>query len=116
MAIQEHLWEFPHDMQLKVMGLTDSPLETAVIEILEMHLEDFDADKHLASKPSSKGNFVSITAQVTMRNRTLPPAHSADVRHMHASTRVRTCMRTRMHKCMRAHMAPPSLLSAAAGC
>ena len=69
MAIQEHLWEFHHDMQLKVMGLTDAQLETAVIEILEMHLEDFDADKHLASKPSSKGNFVSITAQVTMRNR-----------------------------------------------
>ena len=56
-------------MQLKVMGLADSPLETVVIEILEIHLEDFDADKHLASKPSSKGNFVSITAQVTMRNR-----------------------------------------------
>ena len=69
MAIQEHLWEFPHDMQLKVMGLADSPLETVLIEILEIHLEDFDADKHLASKPSSKGNFVSITAQVTMRNR-----------------------------------------------
>lgn len=69
MAIQEHLWEFPHQMQLKVMGLADSPLETALIEILEHHLDDFNADKHLARKPSSKGNFVSITAQVTMRNR-----------------------------------------------
>ena len=69
MAIREDLWDFPHDMQLKVMGLTDSPLETALIEILEMHLEDFDADKHLARKPRSKGNFVSFTAQVTMRNR-----------------------------------------------
>ena len=69
MAIQEHLWEFPHDMQLKVMGLADSPLETVLIEILETHLEDFDADNHLARKPSSKGNFVSFTAQVTMRNR-----------------------------------------------
>tara|TARA_Y100001934_G_scaffold199643_1_gene235371 strand:- start:3683 stop:3952 length:270 start_codon:yes stop_codon:yes gene_type:complete len=69
MAIQEHLWEFPHEMQLKVMGLTDSPLETALIEILERHLDDFKADEHLARKPSSKGNFVSFTAQVTMRNR-----------------------------------------------
>ena len=69
MAIQEPLWEFPHDMQLKVMGLADSPLETVLIEILETHLEDFDADNHLARKPSSKGNFVSFTAQVTMRNR-----------------------------------------------
>ena len=31
MAIQEHLWEFPHDMQLKVMGAIDSPLEAALI-------------------------------------------------------------------------------------
>ncbi|EUC67882.1 MAG: hypothetical protein AOY29_03955 [Alcanivorax borkumensis] len=69
MAIQEHLWEFPHDMQLKVMGAIDSPLEAALIEILNTHLEDFDADKHLNSKPSSKGTFISFTAKVTMRNR-----------------------------------------------
>ncbi|MED5388978.1 MAG: DUF493 domain-containing protein [Pseudomonadota bacterium] len=69
MAIQEHLWEFPHDMQLKVMGLADSPLESALIDILDEYLDDFDAARHLARKPSSKGNFVSLTAQVTMRNR-----------------------------------------------
>jgi putative lipoic acid-binding regulatory protein len=61
MAIQEHLWEFPHDMQLKVMGAIDSPLEAALIEILNTHLEDFDADKHLNSKPSSKApSFLSL--------------------------------------------------------
>ena len=48
MAIQEHLWEFPHDMQLKVMGAVDAPLEDALIEILTTHLDDFDADKHLS--------------------------------------------------------------------
>ena len=69
MGIQEHLWEFPHDMQLKVMGAVDAPLEDALIEILTTHLDDFDADKHLSSKPSSKGTFISFTAQVTMRNR-----------------------------------------------
>ena len=69
MAIQEHLWEFPHAMQLKVMGVADAPLEQALIDILSTHLDDFDAASHLTSKPSSKGTFVSFTAQVTMRNR-----------------------------------------------
>ena len=69
MAIQEHLWEFPHAMQLKVMGAADAPLEQALIESLSTHLDDFDAASHLTSKPSSKGTFVSFTAQVTMRNR-----------------------------------------------
>ncbi|MEE3319721.1 MAG: DUF493 domain-containing protein [Pseudomonadota bacterium] len=69
MAIKEHLWEFPHAMQLKIMGAADSPLEDALIDILTTHLEDFEADAHLTSKPSSKGTFVSFTAQVVMRNR-----------------------------------------------
>ena len=54
MAIQEHLWEFPHAMQLKVMGAADAPLEQALIDILSTHLDDFDAASHLTSKPSSK--------------------------------------------------------------
>lgn len=69
MAIQEHLWEFPHAMQLKIMGAADAPLEEALIEILSTHLDDFEAAAHLTSKPSSKGTFVSYTAQVVMRHR-----------------------------------------------
>ncbi|WP_101675998.1 YbeD family protein [Alloalcanivorax mobilis] len=69
MAIREELWDFPHDMQLKVMGATDAPLEDAVIEILETHLDDFDRRAHLSSKPSTKGTFVSITASITVRDK-----------------------------------------------
>ena len=69
MAIKEHLWEFPHHMQLKVMGSADSPLETALIEILTDLVEDFEPEAHLTSKPSSKGTFVSFTARVVMRDR-----------------------------------------------
>ncbi|MDX1803973.1 MAG: DUF493 domain-containing protein [Alcanivorax sp.] len=69
MAINENLWEFPHAMQLKVMGAIDAPLEEALVEILNTHLDDFDAGQHLSSKPSARGNFVSFTAQVVMRNR-----------------------------------------------
>ena len=62
--IREELWDFPHSMQLKVMGAADAPLEEAVVEILETHLDDFDRHAHLSSKPSTKGNFVSLTATV----------------------------------------------------
>lgn len=69
MPINEELWEFPHRMKLKVMGPADSPLEAAVIEILNQHLEDFDPEHHLAVTPSAKGNYVSVTCHVVMRNR-----------------------------------------------
>lgn len=69
MAIREDLWEFPHAMQLKVMGAADAPLEQAVIGILETHLDDFDRHAHLGSKPSAKGNFISITASITVRDK-----------------------------------------------
>ena len=68
MPIREELWEFPHTMQLKVLGATDAPLEAAVVEILEAHLDDFDRHRHLTRKPSAKGNFVSISAEITVHN------------------------------------------------
>ncbi|MFP1678107.1 YbeD family protein [Alloalcanivorax sp. C16-2] len=67
--IREELWDFPHSMQLKVMGAADAPLEEAVVAILETHLDDFDRHAHLSSKPSTKGNFVSLTASVVLRDR-----------------------------------------------
>ena len=67
--IREELWDFPHSMQLKVMGAADAPLEEAVVEILETHLDDFDRHAHLSSKPSTKGNFISLTASVVLRDR-----------------------------------------------
>lgn len=69
MAIQEHLWEFPHTMQLKVMGNADAPLEQAFIDILTEQLGTFDATSQLSSRPSSKGTFVSYTAKITVQNR-----------------------------------------------
>lgn len=70
MAIREELWEFPHTMQLKVMGAADAPLQEAVLDILKTHLAaDFDPSAALSSKPSSKGTFVSITARITVHDK-----------------------------------------------
>lgn len=69
MAINEHLWDFPHEMTLKVMGAADSPLEQAVTAILSQHLEDFDPNEHISVTPSAKGNYVSVNARIVVRHR-----------------------------------------------
>jgi putative lipoic acid-binding regulatory protein len=69
MTINEDLWEFPHEMTLKVMGSADSPLEQAVVAILSQHLEDFDPNAHLSVKPSAKGNYISVNARITVQHR-----------------------------------------------
>jgi putative lipoic acid-binding regulatory protein len=69
MTIRDEIWEFPHSMTLKVMGSVDAPLRDAVVAILEQHLDDFDHASHLSETLSSKGNYVSLSAQVVMRNR-----------------------------------------------
>ena len=69
MSINEELWEFPHRMTLKVMGASDAPLEAAVIEILQAHVEDFSAEEHISITPSSKGNYISVNAVVVMRDK-----------------------------------------------
>jgi hypothetical protein len=69
MTIRDEIWEFPHTMTLKVMGSVDAPLKEAVVEILEQHLEDFDHANHLSEAFSSKGNYLSLSARVVVRNR-----------------------------------------------
>lgn len=69
MAINEELWEFPHAMQLKVMGAADAPLEDLVVEILERHLGGFERALNLSRKPSARGTFVSITANILVHNK-----------------------------------------------
>jgi uncharacterized protein len=68
MNVNEHLWEFPHTMTLKVMGAVDAPLEQAVIDILNLHLEEFDPS-NINIKPSSKGNYVSVNALIVVQHK-----------------------------------------------
>jgi uncharacterized protein len=69
MTVNEHLWDFPHAMTLKVMGASDSPLEQAVVAILCEHVADFDPNLHVHLQASTKGNFISVNARVVMRDR-----------------------------------------------
>lgn len=79
MSVNEELWEFPHEMRLKVMGAADAPLAELVIDILQRHLGQFDAERQLSESHSSSGNFVSLTAKVVMENKEQVAAIYADL-------------------------------------
>lgn len=66
--VNEHLWEFPHTMTLKIMGAADSPLEAVVTAIISEHIVTFDPNEDLHTVPSSKGTFISVNAKVTVDN------------------------------------------------
>lgn len=61
--LQEHLWVFPMDYPIKLIGNAGDELKTAVIEILVKHFPNFD-DTTLAIQPSRTGKYHSITAQL----------------------------------------------------
>ena len=69
MSINEALWDFPHAMQLKVMGAAGAPLAELVIDVLSRHLGAFDAEKQLRENQSRGGNYVSLTASIVMENK-----------------------------------------------
>lgn len=64
--VNEHLWEFPHTMTLKIMGAADSPLEAAVTAIISEHIATFDPNEDMHTVASSKGTFISVNAKVTV--------------------------------------------------
>lgn len=59
----EHLWEFPMDYPLKVLGEARFPLADIVAEILLRHVPDFDPNT-ITLRPSSGGKYVSVTTSV----------------------------------------------------
>ena len=65
---EETLFEFPCDFPIKAMGKSGPELETAVLEIINRHVDDLPegAVKIMASKG---GNFTSITVTVTAQSK-----------------------------------------------
>ncbi len=61
--LQEHLWVFPMDYPIKLIGNAGDELKVAVVEILVKHFPTFD-EKTLAIQPSRTGKYHSITAQL----------------------------------------------------
>lgn len=61
--LQEHLWIFPMDYPIKLIGLAGEQLHSAVAEILLKHFPEFEVST-LKIVPSRTGKYHSITAQL----------------------------------------------------
>ncbi len=61
--LQEHLWVFPMDYPIKLIGLAGDDLRVAVLEILVKHFPDFDTET-IDTQPSRTGKYHSLTAQL----------------------------------------------------
>lgn len=58
------LIEFPCTFPIKVMGINSSALIADVTAIVAVHCPDFDPEDNIKITPSSKGNYISVTATV----------------------------------------------------
>lgn len=63
----EH-FNFPCDFPIKIMGRSDCELEALVIEIVNKHV-DYLGEGAVKTRPSGKGNFMSVTVTVKAHSR-----------------------------------------------
>ena len=63
----EH-FNFPCDFPIKIMGRTDCELESLVVEIINKHVDEL-GEGAVKTRPSGKGNFISVTVTVTAHSR-----------------------------------------------
>ena len=63
----EH-FNFPCDFPIKIMGRCDCELETLVVEVINRHVSDL-AENAVTTRPSGKGNFISVTVVVKATSR-----------------------------------------------
>ena len=55
--------KFPTAFPIKAMGRREDGFAQIVLEIIQQHAPDFDAES-LEMRPSKKGNFLSVTATI----------------------------------------------------
>lgn len=64
----DELFNFPCDFPIKIMGRCDCELETLVVEIINKHIPE-EAGKNVTTRPSGKGNFISVTVVIKANSR-----------------------------------------------
>ena len=63
MADQETLIEFTTDYPIKVMGETHDEFASTILEVIRVHLPEFDASR-IEMRASSGGRYISLTCTV----------------------------------------------------
>lgn len=61
----EELMTFPCSFCIKVMGVNTPELISEVIAIVSINSDGFDPERDIVTKPSSKGNYLSVNATIT---------------------------------------------------
>jgi uncharacterized protein len=64
----DELFNFPCDFPIKIMGRCDCDLEILVVEVINRHVSDL-SEKAVTTRPSGKGNFLSVTVTVNATSR-----------------------------------------------
>jgi uncharacterized protein len=64
----ESLIEYPSDFPIKIMGPMQDAFAETIVEVVMRYDPTFDAGK-LEMRPSSKGNYLSLTATVRATSR-----------------------------------------------
>ena len=68
LPVAESLIEYPSDFPIKIMGPMHETFTATIVEVVTQHDPDFHAGR-LESRPSSKGNYLSLTATVRATSR-----------------------------------------------
>jgi putative lipoic acid-binding regulatory protein len=62
------LIEYPSDFPIKIMGVMQDSFAQTIVEVVMQHDPDFHAGK-MEMRPSSKGNYLSLTVTVRATSR-----------------------------------------------
>jgi len=64
----DELFNFPCQFPIKIMGRCDCELESLVVEVVNRHVTNL-AENAVSTRPSGKGNFMSVTVTITAISR-----------------------------------------------
>jgi len=64
----DELFNFPCQFPIKIMGRCDCELESLVVEVVNRHVTNL-AENAVSTRPSGKGNFMSVTVTITATSR-----------------------------------------------
>jgi putative lipoic acid-binding regulatory protein len=64
----ESLIEYPSDFPIKIMGAMQDSFAEVIVEVVTLHDPTFHAGR-MEMRPSSKGNYLSLTANVRATSR-----------------------------------------------
>jgi len=68
LPVTESLIEYPSDFPIKIMGPMHETFSDVIVDVVKQHDPEFHAGR-LETRPSSKGNYLSLTATVRATSR-----------------------------------------------